>query len=60
MSERDAARLTLARLGAEDLIPMLGLDQPEPRYTVHDAYRPGRTAKPKGMRTSPHYRGSAA
>lgn len=56
MTERELAKAALQRHDAEDLIPMLGLDQTDPGYIVYDAFRPGRTAKPKGMRTSPHYR----
>ena len=57
MTEREKAMKTLERLGATDLIPVLGLDMPEPRFISHDAYRPGRTARPRGMKTIPHYTG---
>ncbi|MGN6656446.1 MAG: hypothetical protein ACTHJ9_14020 [Rhodanobacter sp.] len=44
MTDREAAIATLTRLDAEDLIPMLGLDQEERTYMVQDAFRPGRIA----------------
>ena len=59
MSPREKALSVLRANGAEDLIPILGLDQPEVLYSVPINTRPGRTARPKGYRTSPNYRGGA-
>lgn len=57
MTERDAVIRVLRQNGADDLIPMLGLDQPDaPRIISDDAFRPfrvqngyGRKAKPRSV-----------